>query len=69
MTAYKVVGRYKKADQQKPWCRGKEGTQAKKRTYIDKTTFDKHSPDLIKRWGTLYDVEVYNHIDGNWQLL
>lgn len=64
MTAYKVVGRYKKQTLQKSWCRGKEGTQAKKRTYINKSDYDKYAHDLIKRWKCHYDVEIYKDVDG-----
>ena len=68
METFKVVGRFKKEDLQKSWSRGKEGTQAKKRIYVSKSDYEKHSGDLIKRWIKSYDIEVYKLIDGIWVL-
>ena len=69
MSAYKVVGRFKKKEDQKSWCRGKEGTQAKKRTYINDVDYMKYSPELIERWAKLYDVEIHKNNGDTWDLV
>ena len=64
------MSRYKKKADQPSYRKGKEGTQAKKRVYTSVEDFNKYSPDLIKRWSTLYDVEVFEQVeDGSWQSL
>lgn len=69
MSAYKVVGKFKKKEDQKNWCKGREGTQAKKRVYINDADYMKYSPNLIERWARLYDVEIYKNNGGNWILI
>jgi hypothetical protein len=69
MSAFKVVGRYKKQENQKSWCRGKPGTQAKKRVYIDEFDYLKYSSELIARWATIYDVEIYKKEGSKWALV
>lgn len=66
MSAYKVVGRFREKELQESWNQGKPGTQAKKRVYISLDDFIKYSPDLITRWETSYDVEVYKNEDNEW---
>jgi len=66
---FKIVAKYKGADQQQSWARGKPGTQAKKATYINESDYLKYSPDLLSRWNRFYLVEVFKMHDGKWCLI
>lgn len=63
---FKVVGRYLPSKDQKVWCRGKPDTQAKKTVYTSKKDFETYSPNLIRRWKELYQVEVYELVNDKW---
>jgi len=42
------------------------GNQIKKKVYVNEKTFKRYSPDIIKRWGWHYDIEVYKFINNTW---
>jgi len=63
----KLVARFKKEEDQQSWNRGKEGTQAKKATYVNLDDYKKYSPETIKRWLKLYDVTAFEMINGKWE--
>jgi len=66
-TPYKIVAHFRSSDLQKSWSRGKEGTQAKKATYVNYDDYKKYSPETIKRWLKLYDVTAFEMINGKWE--
>lgn len=63
---FKVVAIFRNPEQNPSWNRGKEGTQAKKQTYVSESDFKKYSPILIKRWKKIWDVKCYELINEKW---
>lgn len=69
MPAFKVVARHRAEDKQPTWSsKKKQGTQACKKIYITQEKFDKHSPELIRRWGRWWDIEIYTLVEEEWEL-
>jgi hypothetical protein len=67
--SFKVVGRNKEKDEQPSWCRGIAGRVAKKRVYTCAEDFHRYGPALIERYARMYDVEVYERVDGKWKMI
>jgi hypothetical protein len=62
---FKVIARHK-AGTPKRW-RGGPGTQYKKWVYTSLKDFDRYAPRIIAQHSGLYDIELYEMIDGEWQ--
>lgn len=68
-TPHKIIARYKSPELQKSWSRGKEGTQAKKATYVNKDDYLKYSPETLARWEKMYDVSAFKMVGKKWEQL
>ena len=64
---FKVVGRNKSKEEMPSYVYGQPNCVAKKRVYTSLEDFKKYSPDLIQRYKQIYDVEVYELINGKWE--
>jgi len=64
---YKIIARYRSPELQESWNRGKEGTQAKKATYVNMDDYLKYSPETISRWRKMYDVSIFKMVNKKWE--